>query len=82
MQILCAARVVRFDLLRAIQRLATMIASWTSWCDKALHRLVCCLHHSRSDALVGYIGQGLAEINMMLDAGADFAGCKATRRST
>ena len=40
MKILCAARVVRFDLLKGIQQLATRIATWTSWCDKALHRLV------------------------------------------
>ena len=43
---------------------------------------VCFLHHSRNDMLVGYVGQGLGEMTLRLYADADFAGCKATRRST
>ena len=40
MNILYAARMVRFDLLKAIQMLASRIHKLTPWCDKAIHRLV------------------------------------------
>ena len=40
MKILYAARMARFDLLKAIQALACRIHRWTKWCDKALFRLV------------------------------------------
>ncbi len=41
MNILYAARVARFDLLRPTCRLACFITKWTTLCDKQLHRLVC-----------------------------------------
>ena len=41
MKILFAARMARFDLLRAVQGLAARVTKWSSDYDKALHRLVC-----------------------------------------
>ena len=41
MKVLYAARMSRFDLLRATCSLATHVTKWTRWCDKALHRLIC-----------------------------------------
>ena len=82
MQILHAARMVRFDLLKAIQALASRISRWTEWCDKALHRLICFLHSTRKDSLVGFVGDCLKDTNLRLYADADWAGCKATFRST
>ena len=41
MKLLFAARMARFDLLRAVQGLASRITKWSVDCDKALHRLVC-----------------------------------------
>ena len=37
MKILYAARLCRFDLLRAVCRLATFVTKWTSECDRKLH---------------------------------------------
>ena len=41
MKLLFAARMARFDLLRAVQGLASRVTKWSVDCDKALHRLVC-----------------------------------------
>ena len=41
MKILYAARMARFDLLRAVCHLACFITKWTPECDKRPHRLVC-----------------------------------------
>ena len=82
MKILYAARMVRFDLLKAIQALASRIHKWTSWCDKALHRLVCYIHTSADHTLVGYVGDSLSDTTLRCYADADFAGCKATYKST
>ena len=40
MKVLYAARVARFDLLKAVQSLACRVSRWTPWCDRALHRLM------------------------------------------
>ena len=44
MKLLFAARMARFDLLRAVQGLASTVTKWSIDCDKALHRLVCCVN--------------------------------------
>ena len=41
MKLLFAARMARYDLLRAVQGLASRVTKWSSDCDKALHRLMC-----------------------------------------
>jgi len=41
MKVLFAARMARFDLLRAVQGLAAQVTKWSADCDKALHRLTC-----------------------------------------
>ena len=41
MKLLFAARMARFDLLRAVQGLASRVTKWSVDCDKALHRFVC-----------------------------------------
>ena len=40
MKMLYAARMARFDLLRAINHLASFVTKWNRECDKKLHRLV------------------------------------------
>ena len=44
MSLLYGARYARWDLLRAINQLATRLTRWTEWCDRALYKLVCYLH--------------------------------------
>ena len=46
MKILFAARMARWDLLRATQSLASRVTKWSPDCDLGLHRLVCCINSS------------------------------------
>ena len=45
MKVFYAARLARWDLLRAIGMLATRITKWSRWDDKVLHRLMLSLIH-------------------------------------
>ena len=82
MKILYAARLARFDLLRAVCHLATYVTKWTSECDKKLHRLVCYINSSKYLRMIGWVGDPLAAVQPHLFADADFAGCVDTQRST
>ena len=82
MKILYAARLCRFDLLRAVCHLATFVSKWTSECDRKLHRLVCYIHSTKHLRMIGWVGDPLAAVQPHLFADADFGGCTATQRST
>jgi hypothetical protein len=82
MKCLYAARMARFDLLRAITHLACQITRWTSECDRKLYRLICYIHSSLHIRLVGWIGDDGSLLQPHLFADTDFAGCAATQRST
>merc|ERR1711920_794253 len=82
MKILYAARMARFDLLRAVASLATEITRWAEDCDRRLHRLVCYIWTTKHYRLVGFVGDGADVISPHLFADADFAGDKRTMRST
>ena len=82
MKILYAARLCRFDLLRAVCHLATFVTKWTSECDRKLHRLVCYIHSTKHLRMIGWVGDKLDVLQPHLFADADFAGCTATQRST
>ena len=56
MKILFAARMARFDLLRATQSLASRVTKWSIECDVALHRLVSYIHCTKHHFLEGFIG--------------------------
>ena len=55
MKILFAARMARWDLLRATQSLASLVTKWSRDCDAALHRLVCCIKSSLDIRMQGFI---------------------------
>jgi hypothetical protein len=82
MKILYAARMARFDLLRAVNHLACFITKWTPECDKRLRRLVSYIHSTKHYRMVGWVGSQVSDIALHLFADADFAGCAATQRST
>jgi hypothetical protein len=82
MKILYAARMARFDLLRATCRLACYITKWTEECDKRLLRLIRYIHCSKGYRQIGWVGDPLSELTPHLYADADFAGCADTQRST
>ena len=82
MKILYAARLARFDLLRAVSFLATKVTKWDAGCDKALHRLICDINSTLDYRLKGYIGDKMDDLRLSLYSDADFASCKETSRST
>ena len=55
MKILYAARMARFDLLRAVCHRACFIAKWTEERDRRLHRLACDIHTTKSYRMVGWV---------------------------
>ena len=56
MKVLYAARMCRFDLLRAVCILATKVTKWDDACDKKLHRLMAYFHAAADKRLVGFVG--------------------------
>ena len=82
MKILYGARAARWDLLKAVQLLATRVTKWTLECDKALHRLICYIDSTSDFVLRGYVGDDAAAWRLRLFADADFAGERPGYKST
>ena len=82
MKILYAARMCRYDLLRATCALASLVTKWTPSCDKKLHRLVSYIHSTLALRLVAWVGDHPKDIAVKLFSDADFAGDQQTSRST
>lgn len=82
MKILYAARMCRYDLLRATCALASLVTKWTPACDKKLHRLVSYIHSTLSLRLVAWVGDHPKDMTVKLFSDADFAGDLETSRST
>ena len=74
MKILFAARMARWDLLRATQSLASRVTKWSRDCDVALHRLVCYINSSLDIRMQGFIGDTKAECQLWLFCDANWAG--------
>jgi hypothetical protein len=82
MKILYAARMARFDLLKAVSSLAKKVTRWNSNCDKQLHRMICYINSSLDLRLKGHIGDPSDQLALSLYSDADFAGDKESSRST
>ena len=82
MKILYAARMARFDLLRATCRLACYITKWTPPCDRQLHLLICYINSSLSVRMTGWVGDKACDLNPHVYADADLAGCLDSPKST
>ena len=74
MKILFAARMARYDLLRATQSIASRVSKWSTECDNALHRLVSYIHCSKDLKMRGFIGDKFSDCRLWLFADADWAG--------
>ena len=74
MKVLFAARMARFDLLRAVQGLAARVTKWSAECDKALHRLICYVNSTLDHKQRAFIGDKVSECRLWLFADADHAG--------
>ena len=82
MQLLFAARVGWFDLLRIVGLLASKVTKWIVACDKQLHRLMRYVQGTLEWRQIGYAGDSLEELVPLLFCDADFAGSKSDMRST
>ena len=82
MKVLYGARMVRFDLLKAVNYLASRITKWSPECDRRLRRLMCYIDSTAESELIGWVGDAPEDLVLWLFADADFAGCKVTLRST
>ena len=74
MKLLFAAGMARYDLLRAVQGLASRVAKWSSACDKSLHRLMCYANSTLDVKLRSYIGDPVDQCRLWLFTDADHAG--------
>ena len=74
MKVLFAARMARFDLLRAVQGLAARVTKWSSDCDKALRRLMCYINSTLDHKQRAFIGDKVSDRKLWLFADADHAG--------
>ena len=82
MKILFAARMARYDLLRAVQGLAARVTKWSADCDRALHRLVCYIDSTIDVKLKAFIGDPLCKCRLWCFADADHAGEYDNRSTT
>jgi hypothetical protein len=82
MKVLYAARMARFDLLKAVAGLAKKVTKWDLNCDRKLHRLICYIQSSLDLVLKGHIGDCAEDLSLSLYSDADFAGDKETSKST
>ena len=82
MKTLWGARMVRWDLLKAVCYLARRVAKWTHACDRMLHRLMSYIQSTVSYTLSGTVGDAISEWHLKLFADADLAGDKTDHKST
>ena len=81
MKVLYRARATGWDLLQAVQVFAIRVTKWTRECERALHRLLCCINCTTELTRRGYVGDNSASRRLRPFADADFArerpGCKS-----
>ena len=82
MKIFYGARFARWDLLKVVTKLATMVTKWTTACDAALLRLMRYIKATVDWVLVGYVGDSVSDLSLQLYADADFAGDRPSYKST
>ena len=82
MNILDAARMARYDLLKATNALACKLTKWDKQCDARLRRLVAYIWSTLDKRLVGYVGKRSTDNGVHLYTDADLGGCADTQRST
>merc|ERR1712051_712191 len=72
MKVFYAARGARYDLLRAIGRLARYITKWTPECDRRLERLMNYVKSTLKYRQVGWVGDKTDAVNLDLYADANY----------
>ena len=74
MKLLYGARVARWDLLKAVTRLAGRVSRWTRQSDAELHRLICYVDSTIELVLWGWVGDAGDAVDLFLYADADCRG--------
>ena len=64
MKVLYAARLARWDALRAVNHLACFFIKWTTECDRKLHRLVSYLNETKNVKMIGWVADDLKGISL------------------
>ena len=82
MKIMYIARFARADLLRAVGVLTTMIMKWVELCDRKLFRIIKYMNGTAQWRQIGFVGDPPEDFEIGLFSDADFAGDKATQKST
>ena len=82
MKVLYAARMARYDLLKAVSLLASRVTKWDKTCDLELHRLMCYINSTLDLTLISYVGDPIDALEVRLYTDADFAGDSGNSRST
>ncbi|CAE7488465.1 unnamed protein product [Symbiodinium sp. CCMP2592] len=82
MKILYGARMGRYNLIRPVQALASLITKWDGLCDTKLHRLVCYINSTLDLNLYGWIGDAPEMLELVLYCDADLAGDRTDSKST
>ena len=82
MKILFAARMARYDLLRATQSLASRVTKWSEDCNVGLHRLVSYIQSTLDLTMQSFIGDRFRDCQLWLFADADFAGEPESKSTT
>ncbi len=68
------ARMVRWDLLRAVGHLATFLTKWTREEDRKLHRMISYIRSTCGYQCLGFIGDHPDELKLALFTDAHLAG--------
>ena len=61
MKVLWAARLARYDLLKAVSYLARFVTRWSTRCDEMLHRLMCYIDSTKHHRMVSWVGDPLSK---------------------
>ena len=77
-----AARLARFDLLRAVAGLSQFLTKWGEIEDAKLLRLMSYIWHTCDQELVGFVGDPPEALELFLYSDADFASDKSDFKST
>jgi hypothetical protein len=81
MKCLYAARMARYDILRAVTQLAKMVTKWNRQCDKMLHRLICYINSTLDLTLTGWIADTPDKLEIIMYTDADLGGDKKDGKS-
>ena len=77
------ARRSRYDLLRPVCAVASMVSRWNTHCDRLLYKLICYVNSTMDNVFMyAFIGDSSEDLTLRLYTDADLASCELTEKST